>query len=131
MNFGPNVISTMLLRTICQKPHSKIPHRSRTVIRYLSASRRVNFTKLDASRQFKSCLSFLEECMLENVELCNISTNPPGNNMQKTPFKNSSWLSYNFKMFEYISSWKNLQIDKVQQLTETWSPNIGHYFRTI
>ncbi len=58
MNFGPNVSSTMLLITICQNSHSKIPHRSCTVIRYLSAHRRKNFTKLNASRQFESCLSF-------------------------------------------------------------------------
>ena len=85
---GPNVISTMLLTTICQKPHSKIPHRSHTVIRHLSASHPWNFTKMDASRQFESCLSFLEECMAENLEQYNISTYPPGNNMQKTPLKN-------------------------------------------
>ncbi len=54
-----------------------------------------------------------------------------GNNMQKTPFKNSSWLSHNLKMFEYMSTRKNNQIDKVQQLTKTWSQNFGHHFQTI
>ncbi len=101
----------MLLVTICKKPHTKIPYRYRTVIRHLRASHRWNFTNLDASRQFESCLSFLEECMSQNLELYTISTHLPGNNMQKTPFKNSSWLSYNLKMFEYMSSRKNLQID--------------------
>ena len=93
VNLGPNVISEMLLITICRKPHLKIPHRSRTVIKHLSASHHWNFTRLDASRQFESCLSFLEECMSENLGLHNISTNPLGNNMQKTPLKISSWLS--------------------------------------
>ena len=116
---------------MCQKPHSKIPHRSNTVIRHLSASHPRNFTKLDASRQIESCLSVLEESMSENLGLYNIPTNSPGNNMQKTPFKNSSWLSQNLKMFEYMSSRKNLPIDKVQELTETWSQNIGHHFRTV
>ncbi len=72
VNFGPNVISAILLITIGQKPHSQIPHRSRTVIKHLSTSHRWNFTKLDASRQFGSCLSFLEEFMSENLHLHNI-----------------------------------------------------------
>ncbi len=131
MNVGPNFICTFLLVTICQKPHSKIPHRSRTVRGHLSTSHSCNFTKLDASSEIERCLSFWEECMSENLGLHNITTNSPGNNMQKTPFKNSSWLSHNFKMFEYMSSRKNHQIDKVQQLTKTWSQNFGHHFQTI
>ncbi len=100
MKFGPNVIFTMLLVPICQRPHSKIPHHSRTVIRHLSTSHCQNFTKLDASSKFESCLSFWEECMSENLGLYNIFMNSPGNNMQKTHFKNSSSLSHNLKMFE-------------------------------
>ena len=48
----------------------------------------------------KVAFLFWEECMLEKLEFYNISTNSPGNNMQKTPFKNSSWLSHNLKIFE-------------------------------
>ncbi len=59
VNFGPNLICTLLLATICQKPHSKIPHHSCTVMRHLSTSHCWNFTKLDASSKFESCLSFL------------------------------------------------------------------------
>ena len=129
VKFGPNFIFTMLLVPICPKPHSKIPHRSCTVIRHLSTSQRWNFTKLDASSKFESCFSFWEECMLENLGLNNIFGNSPDNNMEKTPFKNSSSVSCNVKMFEWMSSrWKNHQIDKVQQLTETefWSPFPNH-----
>ena len=54
VTFGPNVISAVLLITICQNPHCKIRHRSRTVIKHLSASHGWNFTKLDASKQFPS-----------------------------------------------------------------------------
>ena len=65
----PNAIFTMLLVPILQKHHSKIPHSSHTVIRHLSSSHRCNFTKLDASSKFESCLSFGEECMLEKKKL--------------------------------------------------------------
>ncbi len=130
VNFEPNVISIMLPVTICQKPHSKIPHHSRTVRGHLSTSHCWNFTKLVASSKLERCLSFWEECMSENLGLHNITTNAPGNNMQKTPFKNSAWLSHNLKMFEYMSSRKNHQIDKFQQLTKTWSQKFGHHFRT-
>ena len=70
-------------------------------------------------------------CTTFFLVLYNISTNSPGNNMQKTTFKSSSWLSHDLKLFEYMSSRKNLQIDKAQQLTETWSQKFGHHFRTI
>ena len=131
MNFGPHFICTLLLVTICQKPHSQIPYHSRTVRGDLSTSHSCNFTKLDASSKTERCLSFWEECMSENLRSHKITTNSPDNNMQKTPFENSSWLSHNFKMFEYMSSRKNHQIDKVQQLTKTWSQNFGHHFQTI
>ena len=68
---------------------------------------------------------------VEIMGLYNLTTNPPYNNMQKTSFKNSSWLSHNLKMFEYMSYRKNHQIDKVLQLTNTWSQNFGHHFQTI
>ncbi len=55
---GPNVIVTLLLVPICQKPHFKISHRTRSVIRHLSTSHCWNSTKLEASSKFESCLSF-------------------------------------------------------------------------
>ncbi len=67
VNFEPNVISIMLPVTICQKPHSKIPHHSRTVRGHLSTSHCWNFTKLVASSKLERCLSFWEECMSENL----------------------------------------------------------------
>ncbi len=67
MKFWPKINCTILLIPICKKPHSKIPHRSHTVIRHQSASHCSNFTKLNASSKFKSCLSFWEECMKSGV----------------------------------------------------------------
>ena len=32
VNFGPNVIFILLLITICQEPHSKVPHRPLTCV---------------------------------------------------------------------------------------------------
>ncbi len=72
VNFGPNIISTMLLVTIWQKPHSKT-HRSHTVIRHLSTSHHSNFTKLDSSSKFVSCLAFWEKCISVNLGLYKIS----------------------------------------------------------
>ena len=130
VNFGPNVISTMLLITICQKTHFKMsspfPYSHKTsecksplkfnktgntihrtsffyelqwgsrfsifsmIFNPISDQRKKMFGGLnwkpDASSQFESWLSFLKECMSENLGLYNMSTNPPGNNMQKTPF---------------------------------------------
>ncbi len=82
VTFVPNHIFTMFLVPICQKPNSKISHHSCTVARHLSTRHRWNFTKLDASYKFESCLSFYEECMSENLHKFSWQ-----NNMQKTPLK--------------------------------------------
>ncbi len=63
----------MLLVAICQRPHPKIPHGSRTLINCLSTSRHRNITKLDSSSNFGSCISFWEECILVNCGSCIIS----------------------------------------------------------
>ncbi len=69
-NFIPKVICRMLLVTICQRPHFKIPHDSRTVIRCLSTSHHRKITKLDSSSKFGSCISFWEECISVNCGSC-------------------------------------------------------------
>ena len=67
MNFGPNVISATLLMTLCQKPHSKIPHRSRTVIS-LGGHDLGSLTLVQGHHKKsgnESCVSFGEVCICE------------------------------------------------------------------
>ncbi len=60
VNFGPNINCTLLLVTIRQKPHSKIPHHSRTVGGHLSTSYTCNFTtlpKCNIKKKYGICIS--------------------------------------------------------------------------
>ncbi len=99
-NFRPKVICRMLLVAICQRPHSQIPHGSCTLKICLSTSRHRKITKLGSSSKFGSCISFWEECISVNHGSYNISPVHLVTTCKKAPFKNSSWLSHNLKMFE-------------------------------
>ncbi len=47
----------MILVAICQRPHFKIPHGSRTVIRCMSTSCHRKITKLASCSKFESCMT--------------------------------------------------------------------------
>ncbi len=67
VNFGPNIISAMLLVPIYQKSHPKIPYSYHTLIRCLSTSHCRKITKVESFSKFRSCLSFLDYCILGDL----------------------------------------------------------------
>ena len=94
----------MLLGRACKKTHRKMFNGFQSMLENLSSSHFINITKLNSYSKLGSCISFEEKCISVNIFFIHNLGKVPRNNLQKTPFQNTSRFSHDPKIRKYMSS---------------------------